>query len=120
MCFSPIIGLTRCLMTAVSGQWYDPAIRQAPGAVLKARAGAEDLAAVCADAALRAGLNCANLELMVRLINGKALRARQDELQFPEDVVPRQAVAVGLPNAKSGRLCPKVCHQQRSVSRRRQ
>ena len=97
-------------MTAVRGQWDDPAIRQAPGAVLKARAGAEDLAAVCADAALRAGLDCANLELMVRLINGKALRARQDELQLAEDVVPRQAAAVGLPNAKSGRLWGKVCH----------
>ena len=98
-------------MTAVRGQWDDPAIRQAPGAVLKARAGAEDLAAVCADAALRAGLDCANLELMVRLINGKALRARQDELQLAEDVVPRQAAAVGLPNAKSGRLWGKLCHR---------
>ena len=94
-------------MTAVRGQWDDPALRQA-------------LAAVCADAALRAGLDCANLELMVRSINGKALRARQDELQLAEDVVPRQAAAVGLPNAKSGRVWIKVCHQQRYVSRRRQ
>ena len=64
-------------MTAVRRQWDDPALRQALGAVLKARAGAEDLAAVCADAALRAGLDCANLELRDCFINGKALKARR-------------------------------------------
>ena len=46
--------------------------RQALGAVLKARAGAETLATVCADAPLRVSLDCANLKLRDCFINGKA------------------------------------------------
>ena len=61
----------------------DSALRHALDAVLRGRADAGDLAALYADAALRAGLDSATIEDMTASLETDALRGRLDDLSPP-------------------------------------
>ena len=61
----------------------DPALRQALHHVLGGKAGPSDLAALYADAALRAGLDSATIEDMTASLETDALRGRLDDLSPP-------------------------------------
>ena len=65
------------------GEGADPALRHALDAVLKGRACPSDLAVVCVDAALRAGLDSATIEGMTSSLDTDALQGRLDDLAPP-------------------------------------